>query len=434
MSIYRYGGVSLETSVLLTGLFVVILAGYPALLGLLGSWLGRGRRLPSLLFVYPGTWTLVEWLRASLFTGFPWLSLGYSQIDSPLAGLAPLVGVYGVSLAAASTAGILLYGMGTTPRRRGLAAAALTLLWGAAWLLQRVDWTVPDGRPLRVSLVQGDVAQDLKWLPGEREATLQHYAALTRQHWDSALVVWPETAVPMFYQQVPRDFLVDLTREARAHHTDLLIGAPVLDPERGRYYNGLVSVGGPAGFYYKHHLVPFTEYLPLKQVLGGLVDMLHVPMSDFSAGPAVQPPLEAAGTYIGVSICYEVAFGREIFRALPDARMLVNVSNDAWFGDSLAPYQHLQMARMRALESGRPLLRATNTGITAVIDAHGRLQARAPKFVPYVLTATVQPRAGLTPYLHVGDVLAGVLGAVMALVGAWLPSPRNEGSQQGSHR
>jgi apolipoprotein N-acyltransferase len=426
VSIYRYGGVSFVVSALLTALLVTILACYPALLGWAGTRLGRGRRGRSLLVVYPAAWMLVEWLRGSLFTGFPWLSLGYSQIDSPLAGLAPVVGVYGVSLAVALTAGLLVYALAAAPRWRIAVAAGLLLLWGSAWALQEVDWTAPVGTPLQASLVQGDVTQDLKWLPGQREATLQRYADLTGKHWDSRLVVWPETAVPMFYDEVAGNFLADLAAQARSHGADMLIGVPVLDQRTGRYYNGVVSLGHATAFYYKHHLVPFTEYLPLKSVLGGIVDALHVPMSDFSAGPAEQPPLEVAGVRVGVSICYEVAFGSEIFRSLPQARVLVNVSNDAWFGDSLAPYQHLQIARMRSLESGRPLLRATNTGITAGIDSHGRLLALAPKFEPYVLTVTVQPRSGLTPYVRFGDLPVILVALSMVVAGHFSPGVRGE--------
>jgi apolipoprotein N-acyltransferase len=420
VSIYRFGGVSLAESVLLTALLIAVLAGYLTLLGALAPRLGRAARAARLLLLYPGAWVVFEWLRGVLFTGFPWLDLGYSQVGSPLGGLAPVVGVYGVSLATALTGGALAYLLTAAPRRSLAALAAVGTLWGAGAALQPVSWTRPDGAPLEASLVQGNVIQGLKWLPGERQATLQLYARLTREHWSSRLIVWPETAVPMFYHQVAQDFLAPLAAEARAHGTDLLIGVPVLDEGSGRYYNALVSVGHDTAFYFKHHLVPFTEYLPLKDVLGTLVDVLDVPMSDFSAGPADQPPLQVAGTQVGASICYEVAFGSEIFRSLPAARLLVNVSNDAWFGDSLAPAQHLQIARMRALESGRPLLRATNTGITAFIDQHGRLSAVAPQFEPYVLTATVQPRAGLTPYVRFGDLPVLLLALSMVLAG-WLP-------------
>jgi apolipoprotein N-acyltransferase len=216
-----------------------------------------------------------------------------------------------------------------------------------------------------------------------------------------------------------KDFLDGLGKEARAHHSDLLIGVLYEDAATGRYYNSMVSVGSARAFYHKRHLVPFTEYLPLKGLLGGIVDFMQVPMSDFSAGPAVQPPLAVAGQQAGISICYEDAFGEEVIRELPRATLLVNVSNDAWFGHSIAPQQHLEIARMRAVETGRPLLRATNTGVTAIVDAKGRLQKTAPQFEVAALTGEVQPMQGATPYVRVGNDLVVVLMAGMLMI-PWL--------------
>jgi apolipoprotein N-acyltransferase len=344
--------------------------------------------------------------------------LGYSQTDTALARLAPVVGIYGVSWATIFSAALVLHGVRTRGISRVYPALVLAVLWGGAWLLGRVEWTEPDDRPIKVSLVQGNVEQGLKWQPEQRRETLETYASLTREHWGSGLIVWPETAIPAFYHQVEHGFIADLKREARRHGTDLLVGAPVLDLDTQRYYNSLVSLDGGRedgeGIYRKHHLVPFTEYLPLKEVIGGVVDLLDVPMSDFSAGASVQPALEVAGTRVGASICFEIAFGEEIIRVLPDARLLVNVSNDAWFGRSLAPHQHLQIARMRAMETARPLLRATNTGITAVIDHLGSIRATLPQFEVGVLSASVQPRMGMTLYAAAGN-LPVIVGFLCAL-------------------
>lgn len=419
VSIYNYGGVGLPTALAITGLLVAILAAYPAAMGYLVGRLYPSTGAIKAVLVLPAAWVLFEWLRGWLFTGFPWLSLGYSQTDTWLAGLAPIVGVYGVSWATVLSAGLLLQAARAgSGRRRVLLVLVLAAVWAAGWALGRLEWTQPHGHPLKVSLVQGDVEQGIKWLPGERLATLERYARMTAEHWGSDVVIWPETAIPMFYHQVPREFLAQLLEQARAHGTDLLVGAPVLNPATSSYYNSLLKLGDPAGVYHKHHLVPFTEYLPLKQWLGGAVDLLDVPMSDFSPGAAAQPPLKVGGVPVGASICYEIAFGEEIIRALPAASLLVNVSNDAWFGRSLAPYQHLQIARMRTLETGRPLLRATNTGITAIIDEHGRLMATLPMFQAGVLTGTVQPRTGLTPYAAAGNLLMLLLVAVLLTLGA----------------
>lgn len=427
VSMHDFGGMGVAMSTAVTALLVVVLAVFPALAAGLATRLSRrGGHEPAavMVLVYPATWTLFEWVRGWFLTGFPWLNLGYSQIDGPLTGFAPLIGVYGLSLAVALS-GALLLAMFERRAAFSLRAAclvALACLWLGATVAGAIEWTQSEGRPLRVSLVQGNVSQDLKWRPGMMEPTVALYRELSREHWDSDLIVWPETAMPMYYlQAVP--YLDELGEEARAHGAELLVGLIYLDPASGDYYNSMVSVGGESGppqMYHKHHLVPFTEYLPLKQALGGFVDLLDVPMSDFSAGPARQAPFEVAGQQVGMSICYEDAFGEEMIRMLPRATLLVNVSNDAWFGRSVAPFQHLQIARMRALETGRPLLRSTNTGISALIGYRGELLATSPQFEVHVLTGEVQPRQGATPYVRVGNagflVLAGgmvVLGVMM---------------------
>jgi apolipoprotein N-acyltransferase len=237
---------------------------------------------------------------------------------------------------------------------------------------------------------------------------------MTRSNWQSDLVIWPESALPDFYHR-QRDHLDGLAEEARQHNTDLLIGALTMDLDTDQYFNSMVGLGNGETFYHKQHLVPFTEYLPLKSVLGSVVDFMNVPMSDFTAGAVDQSLIEVAGQKVGISICFEDAFGEEVIRTLPEATILVNVSNDAWFADSSAPHQHLQIARMRTLEAGRPMLRGTNTGMTAIIDAAGRLQATAPQFETTVLTGDVQPMQGMTPYARWGN--RAVVSGAMLLVG-----------------
>lgn len=430
VSMYEFGGVSMGLSLFLTTVFVLFLALFPALLGYCLARFCNGGAMTSTLslaVVYPAGWVLFEWIRGWFLTGFPWLNLGYSQLASPLAGLAPVAGVYGVSLATALSAGWLLLLVTARHARARLAwGAALLVLWGGAALLNTLSWTQPAGAPLRATLLQGDIPQDLKWLAEVREPTLELYTKLTEQHWDSQLIVWPESALPEMYDQAEA-FIDDLAEKARAHNSELLVGVLYTDAATGRYYNSVVSVGDHRQFYYKHHLVPFTEYLPMQSLLGGIVDFMQVPMSDFSKGPAKQPPLAVAGQKAGISICYEDAFGEEVINALPEATLLVNVSNDAWFGHSIAPQQHLQIARMRALETGRPLLRATNTGLTAIVDERGRLQSVAPQFKVAALTGEIQPRQGMTPYARVGNDLVVSLVVVM-LAGAGLIARRRRDS------
>ncbi|MEK7696879.1 MAG: apolipoprotein N-acyltransferase, partial [Pseudomonadota bacterium] len=258
------------------------------------------------------------------------------------------------------------------------------------------------GAPLPVALVQGNVPLELKWHPAYRDAILERYRSFSEQAGDARLIVWPEAAIPARLDEIDPDYLVDL----KQRNADFLIGVIERDEATRQHYNSVISLGRGAGLYRKQHLVPFGEFLPFPGLFRWLLDSLRIPMSDFSSGPADQPPLTAAGQKIGVSVCYEDAFGEEIIRALPQATLLVNVSEDAWFGNSLAPHQRIQMARLRALEAGRPMLRAANTGPSVVIRHDGEVIAHSPQFEQYVLRATVEPRQGATPYSRWGNSLA----------------------------
>lgn len=406
VSMHDYGGASVLEAGFLTVLFVSFLALYPALAGYLAVWLSGGKHQGMKpLFSFAAVWVLVEWFRGWFLTGFPWLEFGGSQVGTPLGqGLAPLAGVYGVGLGVAVLAALLVALLGRQRNGCGWhAVAGIALIVITSSLLARVPWTEPSGEPFRVALLQGNVPQDQKWVPALQQSTLQMYVDLTRQHWDARLIVWPETAVPAFFHQVKDTWLADLQSEARARGTDLLIGMPVLDPETGHYYNALVDIGATPGMYFKRHLVPFGEFLPVRSLLGFVLDWLDIPLADFSRGGDRQPLLVAAGYPLQASICYEDIFGHEARVGLPEATYLVNVTNDAWFGGSIAPFQHVQMARMRALETGRYLVRATNTGVTAVISPQGRIIDQAPLFERAVITADIEARRGMTPYIALGD-------------------------------
>jgi apolipoprotein N-acyltransferase len=413
VSVHTYGHVTLLPAALVTAALVVYLSLYPALLGYcLKRWLPAPVTL-QLLVAFAAGWIFFEWLRGWLFTGFPWLTLGSSQIDAPLAGYAPLSGVYGIGLAAALTAAMLV----ALWRQRILPALlVLGVIWAGGILLDHVEWTGVRGAPLKVALVQGNIAQETKWAPENLKHTLTRYMTLTFDLAPTDLVVWPETAIPAFYDQMQDSLIPQLDAELRKTHTVLLTGIPVLDKATWHYYNSVVSLGGEHRFYYKQHLVPFGEYLPLRGVIGNSLDALAVPNADFSSGADNQPLLVADGYPIASSICFEVAFAEEIRRAMPQAALLVNVSNDGWFGDSLAPHQHLEMARLRARETGRPMLRATNTGISAIIDHTGRVIARSPQFEEAVVTGTITPRQGATPYVLTGNTPVVILTVICLLV------------------
>ena len=418
ISIHEFGNASLALSVFSMLLLVAYLALFPALAGWLLAITRRGGQAAFLLAAFPAAWALSEWLRSWLFTGFPWLNIGYSQIDSPLAGFAPLFGVYGVGFLVTLSAGLLAL-LAISPGRARLAVVLLLpLLWLAGWQLDLHRWTQPSGKAFTATLIQGNIPQALKWQPELQRGTLDRYVALTRKHLDSDLVVWPETAVPAFYDQVDADFLEPLRREMRDDHVSLVTGIPVLDRDDWQYYNAVISLDDPGAFYYKVHLVPFGEYLPLRHWLAGVLSFLPVPQADFSAGRLDQPLLQAAGYPVGTSICYEVAFGEQLIHSLPGAAYLINVSNDAWFGDSLAPHQHEEMARMRARETERYMLRATNTGISAIIDDGGRIVAQSAQFEVDTVTHSVQPRSGATPYVRWGNWPVVLLSGALLVAGA----------------
>ncbi|VAW76903.1 Apolipoprotein N-acyltransferase / Copper homeostasis protein CutE [hydrothermal vent metagenome] len=420
ISIYLYGNAGLPLAIAVMLLLVAFLALYPALM----AWLLAKARVESAAVFYaglfPAAWVLSEWLRSWVLTGFPWLNLGYSQIDSIFAGFAPVFGVYGVAWAAVFSAGL----MATLLRAPGWSwirfssLPALLLITGIGWGLNQVTWTDLSTDTLRVTLVQGNIPQDMKWKPAQQAATLETYVDLTRAHYDSDLIVWPETAIPAFYDDVLESFIKPLSEQLRSNNVSLITGIPVLDREHWKYYNAVLSLDEPERFYYKVHLVPFGEYLPLRDWLAGLLGFLPVPESDFTAGSPNQRPLQAAGIPVGVSICYEIAFGEQLIKALPEATVLVNVSNDAWFGDSLAPHQHLEMARMRAREVERYVLRATNTGISAIIAPDGTLKVRSRQFETETISAEIEPRHGATPYVRWGNwpVVSGALLVVGVLL------------------
>lgn len=450
ISMHEYGGASPVEAGGLTALFVAFLALYPALAGWLAArrfgGVGRGWKL---LAVYPSLWVLTEWFRGWFLTGFPWLEAGASQTDSPLGqGFAPLLGVYGTSWSVALLAGL---GLAAWDRRHGRRRAALVALAGlvvAGEWLSRIPWTEDAGPPFQVALLQGNVPQNRKWQPEFQRETLEMYARMTGEHWDARLIVWPETAVPAFYHQVKDTWFADLQAEAAAHRADLLIGIPVVNFATERYYNAIVRLGEtsarseplaretggsrpapaprgqsvaeppPGTAYFKRHLVPFGEFLPLRPILGFILDILQIPLADFARGSDDQPPLRAAGHALAASICYEDIFGGESRQGLPEAAFLVNVTNDAWFGDSVAPRQHMQMARLRALETGRYLLRATNTGVTAIVSPHGKILAQGPMFERAAVVGSVVPMSGATPYVRFGDAPA-IAGAALPPLLAW---------------
>jgi apolipoprotein N-acyltransferase len=426
VSLSVYGGMAAWLAALTTFLFCAVLALFPAMVGAMQArW--PGSPAWRVLLLMPLAWGATEWMRGWIFTGFPWLAMGYSQVPaSPLAGYAPLVGVYGVSFLLALIAGLLAWSLTMRGQlaQRVWAVTAILALGVGGQALRTIAWTTPDGVPTSVALLQGNIPQDMKWQPEKTRATLESYARMAAAT-PAQLIVLPETALPLFESDLPDFYRDGLIALGQKNGGDVLAGLPTGSPQ-GAYYNSAISFGrAPSQRYHKVHLVPFGEYIPLKAVWGWVIQVLHIPLSDFARGAVDQRPLAIGGQRVAANICYEDAFGEEIIRQLPEASVLVNVSNLAWFGDSFAPWQHAQMSQMRALETGRMMLRATNTGATAIIDAQGRVLAALPLFQTGSLAGQIQGYAGSTPYVRWGNapvlIVWGALGLGLLVAGLRRP-------------
>lgn len=419
ISIHDFGGLAAPIAGSIVLLLILIMALYHAAWILLCSLVPCKLRAWQCLAILPAGWTLIEWLRGWLFGGFPWLSIGYGQIDGPLAVWAPVLGVHGISLLVLLVAGavaVLLTG-GLRARIAGL--IALGLIAGGTGLLGGQQWTTPDGEPLEVALVQGGITQDRKWLAEELESTQALYSELTIGLDQPDLIIWPEAAIPALAHEV-EDYLTAFAELARARHQTIVLGILTYEFDTDAFYNSLLMIGKGAGLYNKRHLVPFGEYFPVPDFVRNMLRLMNLPYQDINAGAPRQSPLRMPGVALAPTICYEDVFGTELRSFLPEAGLLVNVSNDAWFGDSIAPHQHLQMARFRALETGRYMLRSTNTGITAIIDERGRVLERGRQFGVAIVTGSAQPFAGATPWVRFGNVPVLVACLLLLLLPAFV--------------
>lgn len=422
VALHDFGAMPFWLAAPATLLFAAFLSLFTALAGYLQARLTMPDWL-RLILVMPAVWVSVEWLRGMIFTGFPWLTLGYAHSVSPLAGYAPLLGVYGVSLIAAIAAGLLaMLWLARWSRQGKIALMVCVAVWAGGEALRHVAWTQPVGAPFSVTLVQGNVPQDIKFNPEVLNETLDTYRRLVLQN-PARLTVLPETALPVMRDEVPPALIEQLRDHARRNGGDLLAG--VFERDRGGYYNSVFALGASEDAfaaaqpsYRKHHLVIFGEFIPLRPVFGWLInEILNIPMGDLARGDERQAPLNVAGQRVAVNICYEDVFGEEIIRALPEASLLVNATNDGWYGHTQAAAQHNQISQFRALESGRMMLRATNTGVTSIIGVDGRVLQQLPQHQQAVLQGMVQGYQGSTPYVRWGN-LAVLLLIALLLTGA----------------
>jgi len=399
ISIHQYGGVDNLSSFALTGLFVIILALFPAYTGyLLNRFFGYDENL-KLTYAFPALWVLIEWVRSWIFSGFPWLIVGYSQINSPLKGYAPLLSVFGVSLFVAYSSVYLVkitkFIYSKNYQKAYINFLLLILLWSVGSVLTLKNWTTPVGKPIKVSLVQGNIPQQLKWSPDSIMPTLKTYSRLTEPYWHSDIIVWPESAIPITLQTA-ENLINQLDTKAKKNNSTFITGIPV--EIENKYYNAVIAVGNGHGIYLKHRLVPFGEYIPFESIFSHAFKFLDIPMTDFIADRNPIQPIQAGSLKLLAFICYEITFPEQVNFYQSDINLLLTVSNDAWFGHSSAQAQHLEMAAMRALETGRPLLFVSNNGLTAIVGPDGNIQSEAEAFTATVLTDTIQPTEGRTPW------------------------------------
>ena len=411
VSIHSFGNAPVPLALFLTLLFSIGLGLFTAIpLYFYGRYIPRNIWGSTLGFA--AVWGLAEWLRSWLLTGFPWLFLGYGHLDSPLSGWAPLAGVMSISFVIALTGATLSELI--RHRKVHWPSVVITLcLWLAGPLLNTIDWTKPSNKAdIKVALVQANIPQKIKWQRDQYWPTLNLYRQLSEPLWaTNDIVIWPEAAIPDYYQAA-KPFLDRESQRARDNNSTLITGLPTMqvnEPGQRSYYNSVIALGMGEGLYHKQQLVPFGEYVPLETWLRGLIDFFDLPMSAFTAGEANQPLLKAGNVLISPSVCYEVVYADLVASTVPAADILLTVSNDAWFGESIGPLQHMEMAQMRALETGRYMIRATGNGISAIVNERGQILKRSQQFKREVLKGTAQLREGATPF-----ALTGTLPFVLA--------------------
>ena len=415
-SLHVHGSAPAVFAALLIFLLCCYLSIYTGLAVYLVNRFLPGKSALRLMLFYPASWLVFEWLQGYVMTGFAWMQLGYTQIDLPLSGFAPVLGNHAVGGLIAVCAGALVLLVQFYKRRHyqqiGLIVVLPVLvLWLAGGMLKTISWTQPYGEPIKVSVIQGNIPQKDKWKLNLKKPTMDLYRDLSLAQKDVDLIIWPETAVPDYwYRVVP--YIRELRAEMKQRDTDLLLGIFVKN-EKKRLLNSILNINGEV--YNKRHLVPLGEFIPLRFLVEFFNKFVKIPMSDIASGDEDQPLLTAAGIPLGLSICFEEAFARDVIKDLPEAKLLVNVSNDAWFEDSIEPHQHHAIARMRALEAGRYMIRSTNTGITSFIGPHGEVIKQLPQFEVGVLKGEVQPLSGATPFARWGDWMIVGLGSLLLL-------------------
>jgi apolipoprotein N-acyltransferase len=399
VSIHRFGNAPLPLSIPLTLSFILALSLYASLtIFIVKRWFAHFTTPVFYLVALPFAWIVTEWVGNWLATGFPWLTLGHSQVDGFLSSVAPLLGSTAISYLIVLIAGAVVLSLREGKQQLKLTTSLILTIVVSVFALHQIEWVQETDQKLNVSLIQPSIAQDKKWLIEERKKTLRYFHETTEQL-DSDLVIWPEGAIPALKSQVS-NYLQMVDELAKSKNQAVLTGLAVR--EGSQFYNTTIMIGDGQGVYYKQHLVPFGEYVPFEAWIRGLIGIFDLPMSSFSKGADDQPLLSTADWNVAMAICFEIIFQDIVANQLPGSDVLITLSNDAWFGNSLGAYQHLDIARMRALENGIPVIRATNDGISAFIDSKGRVQSKMGKFEKGVLSQQISKVSGETPYRKLG--------------------------------
>lgn len=418
ISIHSFSNINIPLAVLITILFIFVLSLFPAIQGFFFSLFRKKFSISISLFIFPSWWVICEWLRSELFTGFPWLFLGYSQTNSPLKGFGPIFGVYGISLVVAFISSCLyLLFFHKKIFIKILSVILIISLFITGGILSVLRWTRPQKESLKVSLIQGNISQWKKWDVNRLLSVLQVYRSETEKHWYTDIIVWPEAAIPVYPQQVSL-FLKNLDEEAKRCKTALIIGIPIYQEKTKEAFNGLIIMGKGKGFYLKRHLVPFGEYTP--PFFSAVMKHFNIPLSNLSPGPQNQPILLAKNISFAPFICYEIAYSSDVLASISGKKFIVVVSDDSWFNGSIASAQQLQIAQMRALETGRYVLYTTNTGITAIINPQGKIQQSVPQDRQIVLSGKIYPVTGKTPLVKWNYYpVAGIIILFLSIAFIW---------------
>ena len=410
ISINLFGGINIYFAILITYLLIAFLSLYPAICGYISTKYFKNNLFLSL----PALWFISEWARGIVLTGFPWLNIGTSQTDSILINFAPLIGDYGVTFIVCIIASCIVKIIAGGKINFLIGIVPIFLVFSLSILFSQINWTKSKNQDLNITIIQGAIPQEIKWQQNQDKKSYKIYSDLTKPFWKSDLIIWPETAISSIYD-LSNEYIKKIEMQKEKSDVIFVTGIIRQNKTNKESYNSMLLIDNKHYIYDKYHLVPFGEYLPFKEILYNFIRFFKIPISNFSKSKSRLSNIDTEKANFGMSICYEDAFGSEIRRSMPHADILINVSNDAWFGDSFAPHQHLQIARMRAVENGRYFLRSTNTGISAVINNKGEIIANSPQFEKYTINENVTLYSGVTPFSKYGNKFLMILCSLILL-------------------